>query len=195
METMDYTLIETSPPEWLDTVMADFDSFLLDHASCEKKASGMAMSMISHYPDKPDILKAMLSLAVEELHHFRDVMQIILDKGLVPGADTRDPYVNQLHNFLGNNNSEQFLLNRLLLASIVEARGAERFGLVADALADGKLKKFYMAIAQSEARHYLLFLDLANKYFEEQVIQTRLDELLQLEAGIIRSLPLRAALH
>ncbi len=71
---MDFTLRETSSVAWLETVMADFDSFLKDHASCEKKASGMAMSMISHYPDKPELITGMLNLAVEELSHFRDVM-------------------------------------------------------------------------------------------------------------------------
>ena len=33
-----------SPDAWLDAVLADFDSFLKDHASCEKKASGMALA-------------------------------------------------------------------------------------------------------------------------------------------------------
>ena len=47
--------------------MTDFDAFLLDHAACERKASAMAMSMVSHYPDKPDLVMAMADLAIEEL--------------------------------------------------------------------------------------------------------------------------------
>ena len=31
-----------SKQEWVDAVMADFDSFLQDHADCERKASGFA---------------------------------------------------------------------------------------------------------------------------------------------------------
>ena len=50
---IDFELKEKTSRAWLDTVLADFDAFLADHASCEKKASGMAMSMIAHYPDKP----------------------------------------------------------------------------------------------------------------------------------------------
>ncbi len=46
--------------------MADFDSFLLDHAAAEKKASGMAVSMLSHYPDRVELVAAMADLAVEE---------------------------------------------------------------------------------------------------------------------------------
>ena len=36
-----------TPFEWTEAVLADFDGFLIDHAAAEKKASGMAMSMLS----------------------------------------------------------------------------------------------------------------------------------------------------
>ena len=47
--------------------MDDFDRFLLDHAAAEKKASGMALSMVSHYPDRTRLVAAMTDLAVEEM--------------------------------------------------------------------------------------------------------------------------------
>ena len=191
---MDFTLRETSSVAWLETVMADFDSFLKDHASCEKKASGMAMSMISHYPDKPELITGMLNLAVEELSHFRDVMRLILDRDLEPAADARDEYVNSLHRAM-DQGKDAYLLDRLLIASIVEARGAERFAMIAEALPKGKLKNFYSAISDSEARHYQLFLSLAEQYFPEEKISPRLDALLNIEADIIRRLPLKPALH
>ncbi len=174
--------------------MADFDSFLKDHASCEKKASGMAMSMISHYPDKPELITGMLNLAVEELSHFRDVMRLILDRDLEPAADARDEYVNSLHRAM-DQGKDAYLLDRLLIASIVEARGAERFTMIAEALPKGKLKNFYSAISDSEARHYQLFLSLAEQYFPEEKISPRLEALLNIEADIIRRLPLKPALH
>mgnify|MGYP006081793909 FL=1 len=191
---MDFSLQESTSKAWLDAVMADFDSFLLDHASCEKKASGMAISMISHYPDKPDLVKEMLNLAIEEMSHFRDVVRIILDRQLEPAADGKDEYVNRLHKAM-DKGKEAYMLDRLLIASIVEARGAERFGMIAAALAQGKLKKFYQAITDSESRHYQLFLNLAEIYYEETAITPRLNELLDIEAQIIRTLPFRAALH
>ena len=69
--------LEGTPAAWIGAVMADFDGFLLDHASAEKKASGMAMSMIAHYPDQPTIVSAMVDLAVEEMNHYREVMRLI----------------------------------------------------------------------------------------------------------------------
>ncbi len=189
-----YKLRYATSAEWTETVLADFDSFLVDHAAAEKKASGMAVSMLSHYPDKPDIVLAMTDLSIEEMAHFREVVKIMIARGLQLAADTRDPYVNQLRK-LSRAGSELYLMDRLLLGSIIEARGCERFGLVAEALSEGELKTFYRAITDSESRHEGLFVELALNYFSQAAVNSRLDELLDAEATIIESLPVTAALH
>ena len=188
------TLHYTTPPEWTETVLADFDRFLLDHAAAEKKASGMAMSMVSHYPDKVDIVRTMTDLAVEELVHFKQVVKLIIARGLTMGNDEKDPYINALRKHF-RQGTEYFLLDRLLIAGIIEARGHERFGMVADALPSGQDKRFYHTITQSEAKHADIFQTLARNYFPEAEITARLDELLKLEGKICARLPFRAALH
>ena len=174
--------------------MTDFDSFLLDHAAAEKKASGMAMSMLSHYPDRVELVAAMADLAVEELSHYREVVKWIHRRGLLTAGDTKDAYVLALREHI-RQGREAYLLDRLLTASVIEARGAERFGLVAEALSPGPLKKFYQSIARSEERHFELFLELAEKYLARDVIAQRWDELLDAEAAIAAQLPIRSALH
>lgn len=181
-------------PAWTDTVLGDFDRFLVDHAAAEKKAAGMAISMVSHYPDRPELVAAMADLAVEETTHFRDVLRIMHRRGVMLAADEKDPYVNQLRRRL-RPESDDYLLDRLLVGGIIEARGCERFGLVGDAVEDPGLKRFYKAIGQSESRHADLFTDLASLYFPKPVITARLDELLDDEAAIVRQLPYRPALH
>ena len=183
-----------TPTAWTDAVMSNFDSFLLDHAAAEKKASGMAISMLSHYPDRVELVAAMADLAVEELTHYREVVKWIHRRGLVTVADEKDPYVLAFRDSI-RQGREVYLLDRLLTASIIEARGAERFGLVAEALEEGPLKKFYQSITRSEERHFELFLDLAKKYLDADVVDRRWDELLDAEAAIVAALPIRAALH
>ncbi len=183
-----------TPAAWCDAVMADFDSFLQDHAAAEKKASGMAVSMLSHYPDRLELVRAMTDLAVEELTHFREVVRWLHKRGLVTAADQKDAYVTQLRDHLRRGRDE-FLLDRLLVAGIIEARGAERFGLVAGALEDGPLKTFYRSITRSEERHHELFFELAELYLPPATVASRLDELLDAEAAIAAALPCRAALH
>lgn len=183
-----------TPESWVDTVLADFDTFLIDHAAAEKKASGMAMSMLSHYPDKEDIVRAMADLAIEELAHFKEVLKIMIERGLTLAPDTKDPYVNALRQHF-RKGSNVFFLDRLLVGGIVEARGCERFDLVAQALPDGRLQKFYRAIADSEAKHHELFITLAKTHFDDNTVEVRLSELLDIEAEIVRALPIRSALH
>jgi tRNA-(ms[2]io[6]A)-hydroxylase len=187
-------LLYDTPAAWTETVLADFDRFLQDHAAAEKKASGMAISMLSHYPDKVELVAAMADLAIEELTHYREVVKWLHLRGQLTTADEKDPYVIEFRKSI-RGGTEAYMLDRLLTASIIEARGAERFGLVADALEPGGLKKFYQSIARSEERHFELFLELAGLYIEPELIQQRWQELLEIEAGIVAGLPLRPALH
>ena len=181
-------------PEWVQTVLTDFNEFLLDHAAAEKKASGMAISMLSHYPDKVELVSTMADLAVEELSHYREVVKWIHARGLITAADTKDPYVIEFRKSI-RQGQDIYLMDRLLTASIIEARGAERFGLVAEALEEPGIKQFYTAIARSEERHYETFLNLAYLYLPQVEVDERWQELLDIEADIVRSMPLRAALH
>ena len=87
--------IDTSE-KWTEAVLADFDRFLNDHAAAERKASGMAMSMALQYKDKPDLVSAMIDLAIEELAHFREVIKLMRERGLEMLPDIKDKYVNAL---------------------------------------------------------------------------------------------------
>jgi tRNA-(ms[2]io[6]A)-hydroxylase len=188
------TLKFKTPDVWAEGIVAAMEVFLPDHAAAEKKASSMAMTMVSHYPDKHELVTAMIDLALEELSHFRAVVKLMHERDLVLQPDEKDPYVNALRRHC-RQASECYLLDRLLVAAIVEARGAERFGLVAAALPDGDLKTFYEAITRSEQGHEKLFLQLAEKYFDPSSVHARLDELLVTEAAIVSNLPIRPALH
>ena len=183
-----------STTAWLDAVLANFDAFLLDHAANERKASSMAMSMVAHYPDKDRLLEAMIDLALEELNHFRQVVKLVRKRGLLLAPDEKDPYVNQLRGSI-RRGKQHYFLDRLLSAAVIEARGAERFALIADNINDEELKIFYAALAKSEASHHLLFIELAHHYFSDEEVGTRLDEWLSIEKIIIEELPVRARLH
>jgi len=183
-----------TPATWARGVVNAMDEFLPDHAAAEKKASSMAMTMVSHYPDRPGLVSAMIDLALEELNHFRSVVKIMQGRGLCLLPDEKDPYVNALRRE-ARQGSEVYLMDRLLIAGIVEARGAERFGLVAAALPEGELKRFYDAITRSEQGHEALFLQFALRYFDAGEVQQRLEALLEAEADIVRDLPIRVALH
>lgn len=190
----DIKLYAQTSPKWIETIKTDFDTFLLDHASCERKASAMAMSMVSHYPDKKHIVTAMTDLAIEELAHFKQVLKHINARGLTLAPDRKDHYIQAIRKSI-RNGREDYLMDRLLTAGIIEARGHERFSIVADNLEPGPLQTMYAIIAKAEAKHHQLFVDLALKYFPEQEVKQRLEELLNIEAKIVQEIPITVALH
>jgi tRNA 2-(methylsulfanyl)-N6-isopentenyladenosine37 hydroxylase len=184
-----------SPSAWVDAVMADFDSFLPDHADCERKASAMAMSLVAKYPDRVEIIPELIETALEEMEHFRDVYSVMQQRGLRLRSEmTKDPYVTALRGCMASGIEAQFL-DRLLIGSVVECRGAERFRLIYEALPVGDLKAFYHRLWASEAKHGNIFVKMALYYFSGEVVAKRLAYWIEKEAGILLSLEIQPALH
>ena len=188
-------LVVQSPPEWIEAVMGDFNTFLQDHADCERKASAMAMSFVAKYPDRLEIIPLLIETAVEELEHFQDVYKIMEERGVtLPAGMGKDHYIQQLLDACRSGREERFM-DRMLLASVVECRGAERFRLIYEKLPAGDLKKFYHRLWASEAKHGNIFVEMLFNYFDREEVYKRLGELIEVEGKILMNLPIRAALH
>jgi tRNA-(ms[2]io[6]A)-hydroxylase len=187
-------LASSTDPEWVKVILENFDAFLIDHASCERKAMAYAMSVVVKYPDRTEIISDLLQVAQDELDHFRDVLNLMEQRGLQMSPDEPDPYVNQLIKVCRHGRDER-LLDRLLVASVIETRGAERFRIIAEALEDSELKAFYRDLWATEARHGDVFKKMALNYFDESVIESRSQEIIEAEAKIIAELEWRPSLH
>lgn len=189
-------LAAATGPEWVQTVMSDFNAFLQDHADCERKASAMALSFVAKHPDRVEIIPDLIETAIEELGHFQQVYAHLQKRGLQLAREmTEDPYIKALLALCHTDPLRRFL-DRLLLASIIECRGAERFRLVCAALDhDAELKDFYHGLWVSEAKHGNIFVKMALNYFAEDQVYRRLNELNKAEGRIIQNLKLRPALH
>jgi tRNA-(ms[2]io[6]A)-hydroxylase len=185
-----------TPPAWLTVIFADFDAFLLDHAACERKAAATGMSFVVRYPDKTALIEPLIEFAREELEHFSIMVRIIHARGLILADDYKDPYVNALRSQV-RTGGEGMLLDKLLVAGIVEARGCERLFMVAEALAaqGSELAQPYLDLARAEARHHGLFFRLARLFFADPAIDERASFLLDYEAELVQRLPHRAAVH
>lgn len=184
-----------SSPEWIAAVMNDFDSFLQDHADCERKASAMAMSFVAKYPNRTEIIPELIETAIEELEHFQQVYQLMEKRGIQLGHQMGgDPYVQALIKCCHSGRNERFL-DRLLVASVVETRGAERFRMVSEAQTEPELHRFYKILWASEAKHGHVFVKMALNYFDEKNVYDRLAYFVDKEAEVLNGLEIRAALH
>lgn len=184
-----------SRPEWVAAVMADFDAFLQDHADCERKASAMAMSFVAKYPDRTEIIPELIEIGIEELEHFQSVYKLMESRGIQLAHQIKeDPYVSALLKRCHSDPLRRFL-DRLLIASVVETRGAERFRLVSEAQTDPEMHRFYKILWASEAKHGHVFVKMALNYFDEKTVYDRLRWWIEQEGEVIDGLEIRSALH
>lgn len=187
-------LLVATPQAWVQGIVADFDAFLADHANCERKASALAMSLVVKYPQRGEIIPALIGIAREELEHFEQVYALMRARGVALVKDEPDPYVNALVAHMRHDRRLR-LLDRLLVSSVIECRGAERFRIVADALPDPALRAFYAGLWKAETKHGHLFVDMALRCHDADEVYPRLHALMEAEAAIVARLPWRASLH
>lgn len=188
-------IVVESKPEWVEAVMNDFDTFLQDHADCERKASAAAMSLVAKYPDRKEIIPELIETAIEELEHFQQVVELMQRRNVpLLHSIPEDPYIKGLMKRMHSGIEERFL-DRLLIGSVFETRGAERFRLIEEALEDPELKRFYKMLWTSEAKHGHIYVKMALNYFPEQKVYDRLRWWMEKEGEVINSLELRPALH
>ncbi len=181
--------------DWVNAVLSDFDTFLIDHANCERKASSMLMSFVAKYPDRTEIIPELIETAIEELEHFQKVYALMESRGLqLPHKIPQDMYMQALHGLCRHGRDERFL-DRLLVSGVVEVRGVERFKTLSEHLDDEKMKAYYDKLWRAEATHGSLFVEMARKYFPDEVVLDRLKWWIGQEGDVLLSTPTHAKLH
>lgn len=183
-------------PRWADIASRNLEEVLTDHAYCEQKAASNAISIVIKFPERSELVNAMLEVAQEELQHFQQVHSLLTARGYVLGRERRDEYVNLLYDFMVKGGSrEQQLVDRLLFAAMIEARSCERFKVLSMHMPDDELKVFYEELMVSEANHYTLFIGFARQYAETVDVDTRWQQWLDYEGEIIRHFGTRETIH
>lgn len=187
----------STDPRWADIAIQDLQEVLTDHAFCELKAAATATAFISKFPDKSELVEAMVSLVREEISHFERVNNLLKQRGFVLGKERKDLYVNEITKFVMRSgySRHEYLINKLLLAALIEARSCERFKLLSQNLTDDELKAFYYELMVSEANHYTLFLGFARKYAENYPVEQRWQEILSYEAEVMKYLGNKSEIH
>lgn len=174
----------STSPRWWEQVQNHLDLLLIDHAHCEKKAAGTAMNLIFAYVDRVELCRELSTIVVEELDHFRLVLDLLDRRGIRFRRLTPSSYGRQL-NELVSKQEPQKAIDRLLVAGLIEARSCERFGILRERLPDRELATFYDSLFESEARHHTTYVRLAKLFGMDDLVHRRLEELAAAEAEII----------
>lgn len=179
-------------PRWVNLAEMDLAEILTDHAYCEQKATTSCITLIQAYPEREELVRELAPIVTEEWGHFRMVLRELEKRGLKLGRQRKDEYVGKLLTFQKKGGSrDDKLLEKLLVCALIEARSCERFRLLSLHISDDDLKDFYHRFMISEAGHYVLFIELARKYFGVERANARWQEYLAYEASIMKELELR----
>ncbi len=171
-----------TPPAWLDAAVTDLDTLLIDHANCEKKAAGTALSLMYRYIDQDRLQMRLSKLAREELRHFEQVLSVMKKRGINYRHVSPSSYTGALRKPVRTHEPAR-LIDTLIVGAIVEARSCERFQALAPYL-DTELAEFYRGLEASEARHFEVYLGLAQSVAAEP-IHSRIETFLDLESSLI----------
>jgi tRNA-(ms[2]io[6]A)-hydroxylase len=168
----------------LRQVQNGLEELLLDHAHCEKKAAGVALNLLFTHVENVELCRAMMEIVHEELDHFRQVLDLLARRGIRFRRVRPGRYGERLHALI-RRDEPQRVVDRLLVAALIEARSCERFGLLRDHLADRELAEFFGGLFESEARHHSTYVRLAKQFASDEEVHQRLHELAVEEARII----------
>ena len=195
-----FCLTVPSDPAWAAAALTDLDAILADHAHCEMKAASNALSLAARHPQIPSIVLALTDLAQEEIRHFQEVYVWLGRRNVPLCPPPKDLYAAALLRARQDLQPTSLspLVDRLLIAALIEARSCERFKmliLVLEGESLAELRAFYARLFAAEARHYRTFLDLAVLAADGEVakVEARLRDLAVVEGVIVSGLPPEAA--
>lgn len=175
---------------WLARAIADTPALLIDHAHCERKAAMQAMALLAEYPCHPELVGPVVAIAHEELEHFTLICEILAKRGIA--IEVQGPTGYQAGLFKKVRKAEpDRLIDRLLIASLIEARSCERFKILSERHPDPELRKVFGDLLACEARHHADFVRLAEQQADRTEVQARLTHLAGVEVRAIeRAKPL-----
>jgi tRNA 2-(methylsulfanyl)-N6-isopentenyladenosine37 hydroxylase len=175
-----------TPLAWGKAALADPVALLADHAFLEMKAANNAMDLMTRWPGDwvPGWVETMTSVARDEAAHLAQVSRLLLRRG---GRLTRghsNPYARDLR-LLVRRGGDPEVLDRLFVSALIELRSCERFAVLMEAAEDAELRSMYKALFSSEHGHYRVFLKLAFKAGERELVESRWAHMLEREAVIL----------
>jgi len=175
-----------STARWLKQVDQHLDEILIDHAHCERKAASTAMNLMNAYTENRELCREMTRIVAEELEHFDMVLCILDQRGIEFRRMAAGPYGRKLNALVRNSEPDRGV-DRLLVASLIEARSCERFNLLSEHMRerDSVLANFYASLFESEARHHTTYVRLAEHFAARDTVRSRLDQLSSKETLIL----------
>lgn len=172
-----------TPLAWYTAAAEQLDVLLVDHANCEKKAASTALSLVFRYEERAGLVAGMSRLAREELRHFEQVAALMARRGIPWRRLSASRYAAGLRSLVRGAEPDR-LVDLLVCGAFVEARSCERFAGLVGRL-DAELDRFYGRLLKSEARHFEVYLELAEDLAPAAEVARRVALFREAEARLV----------
>ena len=149
----------------------------------KKKAAQMALSLSNSFHRYPKVLTKLSKISREELVHYEQVLKMHQTLGIEYRPKPAGRYAKTLWKAIDQTNQYR-LLDKLMIAAIIEARSCERFACLVPVLSP-PLSDYYDRLYQAEKRHALIYLEFASLVSDDETIKRRLNYFLQIEGQSI----------
>lgn len=150
-----------TPPAWIAEACVLPELLLIDHANCEKKAASTALALMFAYAEDLELTEKMSRLAREELRHYEQVAKLMGALKIVPQRLAPGRYAARLRRLVASEEPKREV-DLMICGAFIEARSCERFAALGAAIGE-PLKGLFCGLHAAEARHYQLYLDLAER--------------------------------
>lgn len=185
---LDLPVLSRTPLDWGRAVLRQPIALLGDHAYLEKKAAANALELLNRWPEgrmPSRWVVAMASIARDEAVHLMQVCRLLRKmKGRLPRQHA-NPYAAELRRLVRKGDGTREIVDRLLVAALIEARSCERFLVLAQVAEDAQLARLYDGLYASENGHYRTFLELAEQALPAGEVASRWRTMLEAEADVL----------
>jgi tRNA-(ms[2]io[6]A)-hydroxylase len=180
-------LLAPTPQSWIECARRSLDVLLVDHANCEKKAASTALALMFAYAEDLELAEQMSRLAREELRHYEQVAQLLHKLAIEPRRLAPGRYAQRLRQLVARGEPAREV-DLMICGALIEARSCERF-LALSPVLDGAAGEMFASLHEAEARHFELYLNLAQRRADRAGIDTaaRIAAFAALEAELIVS--------
>lgn len=193
---LEFRLASTTPRDWAAAVATDVPALLSDHAHLELKAAASAMALLRRHGRQLELAARLVPLIREEFEHLQRVLQQLQRRGEAWAPDRGSPYTSGLLAAAGRPRRRlDGYVDSLLVAALIERRSHERFERLLECAALAELHPLYGVLAEAEARHGELFIELALHAAAREAVVARWTELAAAEAELIAGLPCEPRIH
>ena len=161
---------EKIPADWLPKALANLPAVLVDHAHLERKAATTALNL-EKFRDLFPRVEELNAIAIEELQHFKLVLDLLKKRGIPFGQPYPSPWIAGLMKSIRPGQHGQ-VIDHLICCSLIEGRSCEKFQVLAGAL-------------HTLDNHYTTYILMA-RAIDDPETDRRLDFYLDLDAQLIR---------